>query len=313
MWSGAQIALAYAIFAAAATLLALLLGGRLSFASRSYTDACWSLGLSRRLPRQVMAFMADAENRGVLHATGTDLRVPAHPGAAATARLMGQKYWMDHDVRREKRRDLRQRLTRPDESLSGLTRIVKEYRTLAGHSGSAAFGEFGPELAVALGKLASRLGALGRREDAVDVVSERTEVYRNLAERDPGKYRPKLAESLGDMAECLVKVEKFSESLGVTREEVGIWRELAQADTKYHLNLARSLGRLAQNLRPLAEQEDNLEAIGDIVECLRELEPGDAMVRPWALPGSQVWGLLLISAACRSKAGGSWPGSVPCR
>ena len=32
-----------------------------------------------------------------------------------------------------------------------------------------------------------------------------------------------------------------------------------------------------------------------------------------ALPGSQVWGLLLISAACRSKAGGSWPGSVPCR
>ena len=54
---------------------------------------------------------------------------------------------------------------------------------------------------------------------------------------------------------------------------------------------------------------------GTVSEIITEFTPliAQATEEFRALPGSQVWGLLLISAACRSKAGGLWPGSVPCR
>ena len=53
--------------------------------------------------------------------------------------------------------------------------------------------------------------------------------------------------------------------------------------------------------------------LADLSRRQGELAEADIMRLTAALPGSQVWGLLLISAACRSKAGGLWPGSVPCR
>lgn len=90
-----------------------------------------------------------------------------------------------------------------------------------------------------------------------------------------------LARSLSELAARLAIMERFSESFGTARETVDIWRELARAHTEYQLDLAGSLSRLVRQLRPLAGHTDNLEAIEDAVACLRELECGDATVRPW--------------------------------
>ena len=281
LWAGAPIAIAYAVYATASTLIALWLGGRASFVSRSYTDACWSLGLSRRLPRQVMAFMADAESRGILRAAGAYYEFRHIRVQQQLRDSWGRSQRLGPRTRREKRRDLWEQNTQPEKSLAGLIHTAEEYRALAGHGDSPAFGKFGPRLAVSLTRLAAKLHALGREDDQVDVISERTEVYRDLAERDHGTFGPRLAESLGELATRLAELERFAESIGTRREAADLWRELAQADAGYQLDLAGTLGYLVRDLRPLARHADSLEAIGDTVECLRELEPGDATFRPW--------------------------------
>jgi hypothetical protein len=281
LWCGAQIALAYGIYATTAMLIALLLGGQFSFASRSYTDACWSLGLSRRLPRQLIAFLTDAESRGVLRAVGADYEFRHIRVQQQLHDSWGRRKWLGRDTRRENRRDLRNRLTRREESVAGLTQTVAEYRILAGRGDSPGFAEFGPRLALALTALAGKLHVLGRWDDEVDVISERTEVYRSLAERDPGSFRPRLADSLGALAGSLRETERIAEALGVTREVVDMRRELAAADPESQLNLAGAVSRLMWYVRTLAGHADNLAAIGGVVECLRELEPGDAAIRPW--------------------------------
>lgn len=64
-----RLAVAYAILAAAATLVGALLGG-MRQASRRYQAARNELFLSRRLPLRLMAFLDDACERGVLRRTG---------------------------------------------------------------------------------------------------------------------------------------------------------------------------------------------------------------------------------------------------
>jgi hypothetical protein len=64
-----RLAVAYAVFASAATLVAVLLGG-VNRANRRYRDARQSLFLGGWLPLRPMAFLADAHRRGVLRRTG---------------------------------------------------------------------------------------------------------------------------------------------------------------------------------------------------------------------------------------------------
>jgi hypothetical protein len=66
---GARLAAAYALFAAAATLIAVLLGGT-SPSNRAYRHAHQWLFLGRRLPWRAMSFLADAHRREVLRRTG---------------------------------------------------------------------------------------------------------------------------------------------------------------------------------------------------------------------------------------------------
>jgi hypothetical protein len=56
-----------------------------------------------------------------------------------------------------------------------------------------------------------------------------------------------------------------------------------------------------------------LAGAGDVFEIERSLPHGHVAAAHVGSPRLSGLGLLLISAACRSKAGGRWPGSVPCR
>ena len=281
LWCGVQIALAYGIYATIAMLIALLLGGQFSFASRSYTDA--------RLVARTQPTSAEAADG--LPDRCRKPRCPRAVGADFEFRHIrvqqqlhdswGRRNWLGHDTRRENRRDLRDRLIRRKESLAGLTQTVAEYRIVAGDGDSPGFVEFGPKLALALTRLGDKLHALGRRDDEVDVISKRTEVCRSLAERDPGSFCPELADSLGALAVCLRATERFAEALGVAREVVDMRRQLAKADPKSQLDLADPFSGLMWHLRPLAGNAGDLGAIEDVVAYLRELEPGDPSIRPW--------------------------------
>lgn len=70
LWSGPVLALAYGVFAAAATVTRLVLGSNGPVASQRYASALVWLTLSRRLPWRVMTFLSDARARGVLRQVG---------------------------------------------------------------------------------------------------------------------------------------------------------------------------------------------------------------------------------------------------
>jgi hypothetical protein len=71
LYSGLQIALAYMVFAVAATLVRIVLGGQRAFVSRAYTDARFWFACRGRLPWRTMSFLDDAERqREVLRQVG---------------------------------------------------------------------------------------------------------------------------------------------------------------------------------------------------------------------------------------------------
>ena len=301
LWSGAQIALAYAVFAAASVLITTLLGGQLGFISRSYIDACLWLACRRRLPRRAMAFMADAEVRGVLRAVGAsyefrhirveqelhdveqerhDVEQERHDVEQELRDWWEKGRWERFSVRWAKLRDLGERLGRWEQSLDGLNQKVKEYRELAERS-PYALEVLGPKLAVALSDFAAKADALGRRDDSVDALSERVSIYRKLAGSNPGKFRPELAQALTRLAGYLQYLERYEEYLGVTREAVDIWHELVSTDSKFHLDLARPLHILASKLKDFAQRKNGLELLRDAVQCYRGVADTDAAFRPW--------------------------------
>lgn len=199
-----------------------------------------------------MAFLTDAESRGVLRATGADYEFGHIRVQQQLHDSWERRRSLRYDIRREYRLELRNRLMRRQESLHGLMQTAAEYRSLVGSADSPGFAEFGPRLAFALTRLADKLQALGYRDDKVDVISERTEVYRGLAERDPDSFGAMLADSLGALAECLGATKRFAEAVGVTREMVDMRRKLA-AGPACQLDPA-ALSRLIWYLRPLGRE-----------------------------------------------------------
>ena len=73
------------------------------------------------------------------------------------------------------------------------------YRALAAARPDA----FTPDLAMALNNLASRLSALGRREDALAAAEEACDLYRALAAARPDAFTPDLASALNNLAGAL--------------------------------------------------------------------------------------------------------------
>ena len=71
-------------------------------------------------------------------------------------------------------------------------RSVGIYRELAAARPDA----FRPDLASSLNNLAADLGALGRRDEALDAIQEAVTIRRELASRWPDAYRQELEQSL---------------------------------------------------------------------------------------------------------------------
>ena len=80
---------------------------------------------------------------------------------------------------------------------------------------------------MSLNNLASGLGDLGRREDALAAIQEAAGVYRELAAARPDAFRPGLAMSLTNLAVRLGDLGRREDALAAIGEAVGIYRELA--------------------------------------------------------------------------------------
>ena len=182
LFSGPQVALDYAFFAAAATSISLVLGGLNGFASRSYTDACIWLAVRRQLPWRPLHFLIDAERRGVFQEVGAiyrfrHVRVQLQLQGWYRRRRPHIREWWSQQLNR-----LLQH-TRPlPLTLAGITDKADSYRTLASQN----LAEFGPGLATALSELAAMLRILGYRDEELEPLGEIVDTFRRMAEIDSG-------------------------------------------------------------------------------------------------------------------------------
>ena len=105
------------------------------------------------------------------------------------------------------------------------------------------------ELGRMLNDLASRLGEVGRRDEALAVAQEAVTIRRQLAEANPAAYLPDLAMSLNNLAIRLGDVGRRDEALAAATEAANQYRQLAEANPAAYLpDLAMSLNNLASRL-----------------------------------------------------------------
>jgi tetratricopeptide (TPR) repeat protein len=163
----------------------------------------------------------------------------------------------------------------PDSSMSlaewavhAIGRIVDWNRRLASDRPDL----FLPDLARPLSSLANWLGALGRRDEALEAAEESVAIRRRLAEEEPYVFLPGLASSLSNLATRRGDLGLHDEALEAIEESVAIRRRLAEAEPEESLSdLASSLNNLAIVLHTLGRREAALEAIEDSVAISRRL------------------------------------------
>ncbi|MFE1466605.1 P-loop NTPase, partial [Nocardiopsis dassonvillei] len=103
-------------------------------------------------------------------------------------------------------------------------RYVAIYRALAEQDPGA----FLPNLAGSLNNQSNRLGDVGRREEALEAITEAVGHYRTLAEQRPDVFLPDLATSLNNQSVDLAGVGRWEEGLVAITEAVQIRRVLAE-------------------------------------------------------------------------------------
>jgi tetratricopeptide (TPR) repeat protein/MinD-like ATPase involved in chromosome partitioning or flagellar assembly len=129
-----------------------------------------------------------------------------------------------------------------------------------------------PDLASLLVLVSSRLGELGRREEALAPVEEAVALYRELAGASPQAFTPDLAGSLNNLSNRLDGLGRGEEALGAIEEAVVLRRELADASPQaFTPDLAKSLNNLSNRLDGLGRGEEALGAIEEAVALYREL------------------------------------------
>ncbi len=220
LFSGPQLALAYAVLAGVCTLIALVLGG-CSIASRSYTDACLWLGLTRRMPWRPMRFLLDAERRGVFVEIGSIYRF-----RHGRVQLQLRGWYEDHRPPLRQWEPRRRRLVdrvrtyagnRAD-TLSGARDRVDSYRRLADKNMPV----FGPLLADALSTEASLLQKLGYRGAELDALMQLVATRRRLAEAS-ADGKPELAGAQARLAHRLAEAGRYGEAFSVMTEAAEIY------------------------------------------------------------------------------------------
>jgi tetratricopeptide (TPR) repeat protein len=136
-------------------------------------------------------------------------------------------------------------------------------------------------LARSLHTLSARLGDLGRREEALAVSEEATDIFRKLARSRLPRYalrrrlrqltvRPDLATSLNTLSVRLADLGRREEALAASEEATDTYRELAIARA-FRPDLAMSLRNLSNRLADLGRREDALAAIQEAVTIRRKL------------------------------------------
>ena len=106
----------------------------------------------------------------------------------------------------------------------GAKPVAELYRDLAEQHPDA----FTADLAMSLNKLAIKLSAVDRREEAVPVAQEAAELYRALAEQHPDAFTADLAMSLNNLAIKLSAVDRREEAVPVAQEAAELYRALAE-------------------------------------------------------------------------------------
>jgi NACHT domain len=269
LFCGAQIAFAYAIYAITATVVAVVLGGQNTFASRVYTDARIWLTAQGRAPWRTMGFLADANRRGVL-------------------RQVGAAYQFRHSRLLERADNWQSGPSRLDvwkSRLGELTNAARERVRWRREETPGRVGEDGsrrwwsaqagpdavlPEFAKDLDDLAGTRWWSDERARAA-ALGDLLDDYQTLAETDPA-LKPGLARALKDSASEF----SWDEGLGVARKAVDCYRELAQTDPAAFLpGLAEAVSHLAARLGKLDRLEEARCLTTDIVETARRRAEAD--------------------------------------
>ena len=117
---------------------------------------------------------------------------------------------------------------------------------------------------------------LDRGEEALSATAEATELYRGLAEKNPG-LQPDLAVSLAVMADCLDATRHWEE--GIAANEAAI-AELSEPFRHYPAVFADRMTRMAQAYFQRCEKsgripnKELLEPIEAVLEALRQNRVG---------------------------------------
>jgi tetratricopeptide (TPR) repeat protein len=123
-----------------------------------------------------------------------------------------------------------------------------------------------------LSDLSVRLGALGRREEALTAIEDAVTIRRRLAEARPDASLPDLAMSLNNLSLRLADLGRREEALTAIEDAVESYRRLAEARPDAFLpNLATSLNNLSLRLADLGRREEALTAIEDAVTIRHRL------------------------------------------
>jgi hypothetical protein len=128
------------------------------------------------------------------------------------------------------------------------------------------------ELARHLNNLSVRLAELGRREEALDAITEAVTVNRRLVMQRPDAHLSSLALSLNNLSGRLADLGRREEALDAITEAVTIRHRLAvQRPDAYLPDLAGSLNNLSLRLADLGRQEEALDANTEAVTTYRQL------------------------------------------
>jgi tetratricopeptide (TPR) repeat protein len=131
---------------------------------------------------------------------------------------------------------------------------------------------FTPDLARSLNNLSSRLGDLGRLEDALAAVEDAVNLYRQLAAAQPDAFIPDLAQFLHNLSSRLAAVGRFEDALAAVEEAVSLYRRLVAArPDAFTAHLAQSLNNLSSRLAAVGRREDALAAVEEAVSLYRRL------------------------------------------
>jgi tetratricopeptide (TPR) repeat protein len=125
------------------------------------------------------------------------------------------------------------------------------------------------ELARTARRLALRLSALGRHDDALPAAQEAVDILRPLAARP--EFQPDLALSLDALGESLRRLGRREDAVAAVREAVALGRPLAAARPDAFPDLAISLNNLAVLLGELGRHDEALPAAQEAVDYCRAL------------------------------------------